>query len=438
MAFPRNSLRAFLSYAKSSLKSSIEKSDKVTIVTGNESADLDSLTSAIIYAYFRSLNPPKTAFTSLYIPLLNIDSADINLRPEFIALFRHANLVASSIITRDDIPSFTEIKDLLPPERTRWILVDHNKLPSNLDSIYRDRVHGVIDHHPEENAVMEGTDPEPRILEKAGSCTSLVVCQFRSVWDTTSSSSLSSGAGHAQSSDCTIDDSAVSQGWDAQIAKFAMASILEDTVNLSSDSKTENIDRDMVAYLESKIQISPKDARTWNRDRFYNEINTAKQDIDSLRLSDIWRKDYKAWTENGMKLGMSTVVKSLSFMVNKASEEADMDGGDKDYAFDLKVQQQMSNSSIDIFAIMTVFTNDAREFQRELFLQAKGPTIDAANRFAEMAVGELGLITIDIEGITKEPVRGTGADQLWRKVWRQKEVGKSRKQVGPLIRKAMQ
>lgn len=87
---------------------------------------------------------------------------------------------------------------------------------------------------------------------------------------------------------------------------------------------------------------------------------------------------------------------------------------------------------------MTVFTNEASEFQRELFLQAKGPAIDAADRFAEMAVGELGLVKIDIDGISREPVRGTGADQMWRRFWWQKEVGKSRKVVGPLIRKAMQ
>ena len=362
MAFPRNSLRAFLSHAKSSLIRSIEQAQKVTIVTGNESAgthilsivrgwssgsnassDLDSLTAAIIYAYFRSLNPPKTAFTPLYIPLLNINSADIGLRPEFAALFSHANLVASNIITRDDIPSFTNIKEFLPPEKTRWILVDHNKLPDHLNSIYRDRVHGVIDHHAEENAVMKATEPEPRVIEKAGSCTSLVVRYFRPVWDSISSSSLSSGAGHAQSSDCNIDDNAISQRWDAQIAKFAMASILEDTVDLSSESKTETVDRDIVAYLEARIQLSPKDARTWSREQFYNEITTAKQDIDGLRLVDIWRKDYKEWTENGMKLGMSTVVKPLSYMVNKALKESDRDGNNKDHAFDFMLQQYMSN-----------------------------------------------------------------------------------------------
>ena len=298
-------------------------------------------------------------------------------------------------------------------------------------------MHGVIDHHAEENAVTKATDPEPRVLEKAGSCTSLVVRHFRSVWDSISSSSLSSGAGHAQSSDCNIDDNAVSQKWDAQIAKFAIASILEDTVNLSSESKTETVDRDMVTYLEAKIHMSPNDARTWSREQFYHEITTAKQDIDSLKLIDIWRKDYKEWTENGMKLGMSTVVKPLSYMVNKALKESDRDGNSKDHAFDLILQKYMSNSAVDVFAIMTAFTNEANEFRRELFLQAKGSAIDACEKFAEIAAGELGLEPVDIEGVTKEIEQSLGAEQVWRRVWRQEEVGKSRKQVGPLIRKAM-
>ncbi len=38
MAFPRNSLRAFLAHAKTSLASAIRQSQKVTLVTGNESA----------------------------------------------------------------------------------------------------------------------------------------------------------------------------------------------------------------------------------------------------------------------------------------------------------------------------------------------------------------------------------------------------------------
>ena len=64
-------------------------------------------------------------------------------------------------------------------------------------------------------------------------------------------------------------------------------------------------------YLEAKIQMSTKDARTWDRTKFYKEITAAKKDIESIALDGILRKDYKQWTENGMKLGMSSVVKPL-------------------------------------------------------------------------------------------------------------------------------
>jgi exopolyphosphatase len=49
MAVPRNSLRGFLAQARGALRGAIESSQKVTIVIGNESADLDSMTCSILY-----------------------------------------------------------------------------------------------------------------------------------------------------------------------------------------------------------------------------------------------------------------------------------------------------------------------------------------------------------------------------------------------------
>ena len=144
---------------------------------------------------------------------MNIPGSDINLRPEFAKLFRHANISISHLITLDDLPPASDLEDKLPPANTRWILVDHNSLQGNLGAIYASRVHGVIDHHEEENAVTKDTKPEPRIVKNSGSCSSLVIYNFKSKWDALASSTLSSGAAHAQSSDSTIDDSVVAQGW---------------------------------------------------------------------------------------------------------------------------------------------------------------------------------------------------------------------------------
>ena len=204
---------------------------RIGIVANRTIKDLDSFTSSILYAYFSSLHPPSHAFTPLYIPLLNIPGSEVDLRPEFTKLFYHANISPSHLITLDDLPPASDLENKLPPSNTRWILVDHNSLQGNLGAVYAPRVHGVIDHHEEENAVPKDTEPEPRIVEKSGSCSSLVIRTFKSKWDALAVSTLSSGAAHAQSSDSTIDDSVVTQGWVRIPDIQFLASVLDRVAN---------------------------------------------------------------------------------------------------------------------------------------------------------------------------------------------------------------
>ncbi len=323
-------------------------------------------------------------------------------------------------MTLDDLPSqLNQLKSV------RWILVDHNKLQGDLGHQYSSRVIGVIDHHEEENAVPEDTDPEPRVIEKCGSCTSLVVRQCKPAWDSISSSSLSTGAAHGQG-EAAVDDSAVTQVWDAQVAKMALASILVDTANLTAPGKVQRVDRDSVDNLEAKIQLSPKDARTWSRDLYYKEIDEAKREISSLSLTEILIKDYKGWTENGTKLGISSVVKPLGFLVQKASDE-------KLPSFEEQLQRFMEDRDLSVFAIMTTSTSSDGEFQRELLVQARSSASSSAMNFAEQGASDFQLEDLNIEGVSTQNKPG----QYWSKVWLQKDVSKSRKQVAPLLRKAM-
>lgn len=302
--------------------------------------------------------------------------------------------------------------------------MDHNKLQGDLDNQYSLKVQGVIDHHDEENAVPTDTDPEPRVIEKCGSCTSLVVRQCKSAWDSISSSSLSTGAAHGQG-EAAVNDSAVTQIWDAQVAKMALASILVDTANLTAPGKVEQVDRDSVAYLEAKIQMSLKDARTWNRDRYYEEIDEAKRDISTLSLTEVLIKDYKGWTENGAKLGISSVVKPLDFLVQKAGEE--------EKSFEDQLQHFMDERGLSIFAIMTTSTSSEGNFKRELLVQARASASSSAMKFAEQGTSQFRLEDLSIEGVTAQDKPG----RIWRKIWLQKDLSKSRKQVAPLLRKSM-
>ena len=352
--------------------------------------------------------------------MVNLPESALRLRPEFASVCSHSNIPLSHLITLNDLPD-----QFRRPENIHWILVDHNKLQGQLGSRYGSQVYGVIDHHDEENFVPQDTAPEPRIIEKCGSCTSLVVRYCRSTWDAISSNSLSSGAAHAQG-EFAIDDSAVTQGWDAQTAKMAIASILIDTANLTAPGKVEQVDREAVEYLEAKIQMSVRDAKSWDRKAYYEEIDAANRDIGGLSLDEILQKDYKLWTENGLCLGMSSVVKPLKFLVDKAQSGPALKEG---------IEQFMEQRDLSIFAIMTTSTTFEGEFQRELFLQARKAAAVPISNFLDRAVAELDLRDMEIDGLSAQ--KSLESESLGPWIWRQKALSKSRKQVAPLLREAM-
>lgn len=335
---------------------------------------------------------------------------------------QHAGINTSNLLNLDDINvGFQQ------PEKTRWILVDHNKLQGSLGSQYSQYVHGVVDHHDEENVVPSATDPEPRIVEKAGSCTSLIVRRFQHTWDAISGVSISSGAAHGQG-EFVVNDSAYTQGWDAQIAKLALASIFIDTANLTAPGKVEEADRQAVRYLEAKIQLSASNAKSWDRTRFYHEIDTAKTSIEHLSLEEVLIKDYKEWTENGKKLGISSVVKALEFIIQKTTND------DTSRSMDEVLRSFMAERDLSVFAIMTAFKSKTGDFQRELLLQALEPAFATAERFSKVAVSELELDRLNI-GLARQTE--PSSDSLWRNFWVQKNLAKSRKQVAPMLREAL-
>ncbi|KAJ4377243.1 Exopolyphosphatase [Neocucurbitaria cava] len=431
MATPRNSLRGFLTHAKSALRAAIDSSQRVTFVIGNESADLDSMSCSILYAYIRSMSPPKTAFTPLYVPITNIPASDIQLRPEYLAVFKHANIESKHLITLDDLPALSDIESKLAPQNTKWILVDHNALQGQLGKIYSDRVVGVIDHHDDEGKVTQETGDEPRVIEKTGSCTSLVTNYCRPAWELLSGSALSSGAAHAQG-DSLSADAVVVKRWDADIAQLGLASILIDTANLQDENKTTEHDRKAAEYLEAKVMLCPQLAPTFDRTSFYKEINAAKKDIGGLKLQDILRKDYKQWHQGGQKLGVSSVVKCIDFLQKKAGEEGSAESSDA--AFLQALESFAKERELDLYTIMTTSTSAKGEFQRELLLWAfNDNAASAAKQFAKDSSDELGLKDWQGSSIAD----GSHGNGQWRKVWWQRQVQHSRKRVAPLLRETM-
>lgn len=350
------------------------------------------------------------------MPLINIPSADIRIRPELVALLPHANIESSHLITLDDLP-LEEVR----PDLTNWTLVDHNALQGQLGQLYARRVSGCIDHHVDEQQVPTNVEEEPRVVTKTGSCTSLVVNQYRDVWDRLSDSSSSSNTAQGQS-DAVVgsDDEAVRRTWDMQLAKLALASILIDTRDLTSTDKVTEHDRRAVQYLENKIVLAPRQGALFDRHAFFQQINDAKGSLESLSLQDILRKDYKQWEENGKQLGVSSSVKPLSFLSRKAGQgvlEAEL------YAFAIE-------RNLAAFAVMTTFTSEAGEFQRELLLKVMSVKVaEMLQKFESAASSDLKLESSD-----DVAAMGFGTST---KIWWQRDTSKSRKQVAPMMREVL-
>lgn len=275
------------------------------------------------------------------------------------------------------------------------MLVDHNKLQGELGKEYGIDVVGCIDHHDEEHTVPQETDGEPRVVEKAGSCASLVVRYCREAWD-----------------ELSKDDST----GDKELAGLAMGAILVDTRNLTDENKTVEVDREAVRYLEGKGMVDGKE-------EYLKDIEKAKGDIGGMELDDILRKDYKQWSERqGFRLGVSSVVKSMDFLIEKAGNEA---------KFFEALQNFARERSLDICSIMTTSNLDG-DFKRELLvwaLNVKG--VKAGDIFEASSKEKLGL----------KPWREGSLDaddqKQWRKCWWQERVENSRKQVAPLLRAAI-
>ena len=412
----RFAIRAYLAAAKRHLQKTLKEKSHASFVIGNESADLDSITCALVYGYILSSKPEARSKGDYVIPITNIPSADLHLRPELTALLKHADIKPSELITLDDLG-----QEQLPVEKTNWTLVDHNALQGPLGQLYRTRITGCIDHHTDESTVPQSATP--RIISKSASCASLVTNHLRSDWQTLSDSAMTVGAAHPQDNERLVDDFAYTSTWDAQVAKLALGSILIDSINMGAEHKITDADRKAVRFLEAKIYISRKYGKDYDRDRFFEEINDAKSDVSALSLEDILRKDYKQWTEGDLKLGISSVVKPCQYLhQQKASEEK---------AFQCPLVRFAESRELNLFAVMTAF-NDNGTFERQLLLLAldeKGK--EAAERFAKNAAGQLKLV----EG--KDSPIGEGEQVPYQQFWDQQNLEASRKQVGPLLRESM-
>ncbi|RFU77329.1 hypothetical protein TARUN_4881 [Trichoderma arundinaceum] len=381
---PRLPLKGFLAAARSALTAPpAQRSGPLTLVIGNESADLDSLCSAVVLAYIRSNASPHT----LHIPLSNIPRSELVLRTEMTAVLKHAGLAPTDILTLSELPD-------LKPEDTQWFLVDHNALTGQLQK-FQSRVIGCIDHHVDEK--ITSLDVKPRIIEPCGSCMSLIIEESRAAWDAFPA---------PETEDVAAEDD--------RLARLAFAPILIDTLDLKEQHKVKEKDIRAAEYLHTKIH-----PHRFSQPKFFEEVTAVKEDISQLSFYDILRKDYKEWEESGLKLGISCVVQNFDYLLEKAGQPS---------VFIDELAAWAKERKLDVASVMTT-SNPGGEFQRHLLVWGitdKG--VAAANNFPGIAE------KLQLEQWHDGVLDG---DDGKRKAWRQKDLSSSRKQVAPLLREAL-
>lgn len=420
------------------------------------------------------------------------------LRPEFITALGLAtqssssnNGLSESVLTTADFKDrLCEEDDTSSARDIDVFMVDWNALPltaggkRGVDGISGEvkNVHfsvvGCIDHHEDEHFVPE---VEPRVIQTGvGSCTSLVVRELRArtLWAEKNHPSTVADTGDILSTsttptfsrpEITADDVVERAISESQVAKLALAAILADTANMTAESKVSDVDREAVSFLEDKIAHAANLAHAkhnndtlpsstspdisvfseWNRRDFYDEIMHAKSSsVENLTIDEVLGRDYKEWVDtkcnirmedgggdgsNSVKIGICNVVKPLPWVIKKAANITSSSGkveltAESYDAFFTSLEQFARARELDVVALMTVYTTEPdNEFHRELLVWALDDAhLEGLRKFEASAVDEFDLT-----------LWADGEKWVERRLWTQKDVSRSRKQVAPLLRKAM-
>ncbi|PIA17285.1 DHH phosphoesterase [Coemansia reversa NRRL 1564] len=298
----------------------VEQLGDVTLVLGNESADLDSMVSSISLAYALSSEQEKSNITAA-IPVINTNRSDMALRPECGLLLR--TTLAAEGGRLEDL-TFIDDFDLSAVVRRYaesqahgqldvW-LADHNA-PASRQTPLEPFVRGIVDHHTD-----EGRCPDAwwRQIEPVGSCTTLVAAKLRALAIAASSSDLIS----------------------APLAKMLLAPILLDTSNMNpAASRATDKDIEYASWLVPQVQWAwPSTSTTtvnWQNensdsdqlslslnvhstDELYRTLDKLKGDVSHLSSYDLLRKDYKQWDVKDAGGNNWTVgISSISYRLRK-------------------------------------------------------------------------------------------------------------------------
>ncbi|KAJ1737748.1 Exopolyphosphatase [Coemansia sp. Benny D160-2] len=341
----------------------------LTLVLGNESADLDSMVSSLTLAYVLSAQKNSSSVGNV-VAVMNTNRADMVLRQDCQMLLQSALLAEGGkgiedLTFIDDIDlqavvgryssdnnsnnnKKKEQEGIGRPALDVW-LVDHNA-PASRQSFLEDYVRGIVDHHVDEGKCQAA---QWREIESVGSCSTLVAAKVRSLGNPV----------------------------DPTLAKLMLAPVLLDTDNFSAASQraTEK-DRDIRSWLvplvewaphassssfssllegaagagssdaegDDEAQSSGRELQVSSAQELYKTLDKLKGSVKHLASEDLLRKDYKQWqVADGAGKVWAVGISSVAYRMQKWLKR-DGVGGVED-----AVQAWIAKQGLDVALIMT-------------------------------------------------------------------------------------
>ncbi|XP_046976101.1 exopolyphosphatase PRUNE1, partial [Vanessa cardui] len=241
--------------------------NNLNIVIGNESCDLDSAVSSLVYASFlnwcHKKNPHEND-NSIFICMLDVDRCDFPLKTEVAFCLKESGISESNLIFRDDI----DLQELISSYQTNVILVDHHVLSKRLQFL-TPYVNEIVDHRPMDKTQWKYKDGVNSFIVTVGSCCTLVAQRIKD---------------QGLLGDNFFKDYPV-------CADMLHDVIILDTVNFSKEvNKATPLDEDSALYLEKIIKLEDNQHRRQSK---LDRLLRARSDVTTLTASQLLRKDLK-------------------------------------------------------------------------------------------------------------------------------------------------
>ncbi len=244
------------------------------IVLGNESADLDSVVSSLMMAYYQNLASPSD---SIPLPVINIPGNELRLRADILFLLDRLRTDPVNLTFIDEI----NLSDSTTSHTLSLTLVDHNQLAPHQAHLIK-QVSTIIDHHIESGRYNQTVK---KAIQPVGSTATLIWSLF------------------AQNRPHELD---------RDLARFLLAPILVDTTLLGDPVKTTDLDQEAAQWLQAKAQINTK--------VFYDLLQAKKRDLTHLTAQEVLKKDFKAWNWNAQTGGISSTPERVEQLLKTKSE----------------------------------------------------------------------------------------------------------------------